>query len=76
MVLLFLGVAKSGIVLYFFLPEGQRRGGWQTFLGITKHTWSSIHNWCGLLLIALILVHIILHWKWILEMTKNIFKGK
>lgn len=76
MVLLFLGVAKSGIVLYFFLPAGQRRGGWQTFFGLTKHTWSAIHNWCGLLLIALILVHIILHWKWILEMTKNIFKGK
>lgn len=32
MVLLFLGVAKSGIVLCFFLPEGQRRGGWRTFL--------------------------------------------
>lgn len=74
MVFLFLVVAKSGIVLYFFLPEGQRRAGWQSFFGIARHTWKDIHELSGILMIALIFLHIILHLKWLLEMTKNILK--
>lgn len=70
----FLVVAVSGVILFFFLPSGVRRGGYQEFLGIERHTLVSLHNWCGLILIILIAVHFVLHWRWILEMTKKYFK--
>jgi len=33
-----------------------------------------IHDWSGLVLAVLVLVHLILHWKWIKEMTVKIFQ--
>lgn len=74
MVILFLGTAISGLVLFFFLPEGQRRGGYQEFLGIIKRDWVNFHNRCGLILIFLVAIHLILHWKWFWETTKNFLK--
>ena len=35
-----------------------------------------IHDWSGLIMGILVLVHIVLHWKWIVSMTKSFFKGK
>jgi hypothetical protein len=35
-----------------------------------------IHDWSGLLMVILVFIHIILHWKWIISMTKIIFKRK
>lgn len=32
-----------------------------------------IHDWSGIVMVALVLVHLIQHWKWIVSMTKHIF---
>ena len=37
-------------------------------------TISSIHDWSGIILVLLILLHIILHWNWIICMTKKMLK--
>lgn len=38
---------------------------------------SIIHDWSGIILAALVLVHLIMHYEWIKCMTKNIFgKGE
>ena len=68
--------ALSGLVIFLFLPRGARQGGFQEFFGITKGTWTTMHNWMGILLILFVLIHLILHWRWIFSMTKAIFKGK
>lgn len=39
-------------------------------------TISSIHDWSGLIMVMLVLVHLILHFNWIVCMTKNIFFKK
>ncbi|MEM4625370.1 MAG: DUF4405 domain-containing protein [Candidatus Pacearchaeota archaeon] len=72
----FLITAITGLIIFFFLPSGIKQGRYQTFLGITKGTWSFIHNWSGIIFIVLLLIHLILHWKWIVTMTKSIFKRK
>jgi hypothetical protein len=71
----FVVTSMTGLVLYFFLPSGIPRGSYQTFLNITKHDWSSIHNTFGLLMILFTFIHIILHFKWILSMTRLFFKN-
>jgi hypothetical protein len=44
-------------------------------LGIARHVLVDVHNWSGAILIALIIVHLILHWDWIVRMTKDILFG-
>jgi len=35
---------------------------------------SIIHDYSGLILSVLVLIHIFLHWKWIIGISKQIFK--
>ena len=35
---------------------------------------SLLHDWSGLIMGLLVLIHLILHWRWIVAVTKNIFK--
>lgn len=76
MTLSFVVVAISGLVIFFFLPSGVRQGGLQEFWGIEKNTWVDIHNWSGIVFVVLVLLHFVLHWRWIVCMTKNIFSNK
>lgn len=69
--------AVTGLIIFFFLPGGVKQGRLQEFMGIIKENWTSVHNWVGIAMIVLSLVHLMLHWNWIVCMTKNIFsKGK
>ena len=70
----FLVVAKTGLIIFFFLPSGVRQGRYQEFFGIAKSTYSVIHDWAGIIMIVLVLIHLILHWRWIVCNFKNAFK--
>jgi len=37
---------------------------------------STLHDFSGLIMGLLVLVHLVLHWKWIVAVTKSIFKRK
>jgi cytochrome b subunit of formate dehydrogenase len=64
----------SGFVLWQVLPGGYRGGGGGgTFLW-SRETWIDIHAWSALVLIAIVILHIILHWGWIVRLTKSYFK--
>ena len=76
MIIFFVIIAITGLVSFFFLPEGVRQGGYQEFLGIIKKDWNNIHNYFGIALIIIMLIHLGLHWNWILCMTENIFTKK
>ncbi len=43
---------------------------------ISPRTISAIHDWSGLVMGILVLVHLALHWNWIVAMTKQIFGRK
>jgi hypothetical protein len=54
----------SGLVLYLVLPEGGGRGsGWATYLGIARNQWVTMHNYTSLVFAALLIIHLLLHWK-------------
>jgi hypothetical protein len=64
----------SGIILWQVLPGGYRGGAdGGTFLW-ARSTWVDIHTWSALVLAAIVIVHIILHWGWIVRLTKSYFK--
>ncbi|MBN2077155.1 MAG: DUF4405 domain-containing protein [Dehalococcoidales bacterium] len=76
--------ALTGFALWLGFPEGGSGAGRLyggvsnlSFWGLTKHTWIDIHDWVAVALVALVLVHIVLHWKWIIRVGKNILtKGE
>ncbi|MEA3342655.1 MAG: DUF4405 domain-containing protein [archaeon] len=70
----FLITAVTGLILFFFLPGGVSHGRYQLFMEITKGTWLTVHNWAGIVIIILVIIHFILHWNWMVDMTKNLFK--
>jgi len=76
MTLSFIVTAITGLIIFFFLPSGVRQGSTQTFLGIIKGTWSFVHDWSGIIFIILVILHLILHWNWVIAITKNIFTKK
>lgn len=74
-----LAVALASVVTgayFLFLPTGGYQGGRNASYGITilagRHTWSDAHAWAGALAIAAVLVHLVLHWPWVLQTTRRI----
>ena len=65
--LAFVFSAISGIVFLFPVAESGRA------LGVTYGVWDQIHIWGSLLMIAGVLAHLVLHWKWMVAMTKKTF---
>jgi len=84
MLLLALFQAISGFVLWLVLPGGGRgymggKGGGlateSTFLW-SRHTWMDLHDWVAVALVVLVALHLILHLRWIVYMTKAYFGQK
>ena len=78
MALLALCQAVSGFVLWVVLPRGGYMGGRGsdgTFLW-TRDGWINIHDWTAVALVVIVVTHIILHWGWIVRMTKSYFRPK
>jgi hypothetical protein len=65
-------LTSTGLLLYFVLPpgNGHRAAVW----GMGRHDWGEIHLVLSLILLALMVVHLMLHWKWIRQVTKECSK--
>ncbi|MEM4330607.1 MAG: DUF4405 domain-containing protein [Candidatus Pacearchaeota archaeon] len=74
LIISFLINSISALIIFFFLPSGVRQGRYQLFLGITKGFYSSTHEISGIIFITLVIIHLLLHWKWLIYTSKNFFK--
>jgi hypothetical protein len=68
------GIGIAGLVsavsgLVFLVPGDPTTG----ILGISYQAWNSLHTWSSLAAIAGVGAHVVLHWKWMVAMTKQIF---
>ena len=74
--------AVSGFILWFALPRGGGYGGRfgvgaeSTFWSLSRHTWLDIHDWAAVIIVAVVIIHLVLHWKWIIYLTKKVFQAK
>lgn len=60
--------------MFFLIPSGVPRGRYQEYLGITKATWTLIHNRSAIMMTVFIGIHFVLHKRWICCTTRNILK--
>ena len=67
--------ALSGIY-FLFAPSGGYQGGRNPMYGITilfsRYTWEDVHLWGGLAMIAAVLIHLSIHWRWFGTMARRI----
>jgi hypothetical protein len=63
----------TGLVLDLFLPSGSGRGGnWATYLGLTRDQWVTMHNYSSLVFAALLIIHLLLHWKFFRNIRRSL----
>ena len=71
--------ALSGLVL-FVAPSGYQGGRnpyyLETVLFLSTHDWSTVHTWGSLAMIAGVGAHLVLHWNWMVCMTKKLLVRK
>jgi hypothetical protein len=70
--LAFMVVALTGLLLWLVLPAGRGSSAY-LFWGLSKRTWMDIHDWAGVVMLAGVALHFLLHWKWIVCVGKRYF---
>ena len=60
--------AVSGIV--FLLPSSLANGQLH-ILSVSYQAWNQLHTWSSLVMVAGALLHVALHWQWVVSMTKK-----
>ena len=63
-----------GTAVAWLLSTGGRDG--VAPLGIARSTWGDLHTWFSLVMIAGAIVHLALHWEWVVALTRRLRAGK
>ncbi len=73
-----IAAALSGIY-FLFLPSGGYQGGRNPFYNVTilfsRSTWDDLHTWGGVAMIAAAIIHLAIHWPWVVSMARRTWKG-
>lgn len=71
----FLVSAVSGLV--FLVPGGwlSLMGSATTALGVSFATWRTLHDWSAVVMIAGVVLHTALHWRWVTTMVRRLAGG-
>ncbi len=76
----------SSYVIWFIVPRGVGlhgntycsgnglgpTGNCVNFLGMVRYSWIKFHNWAAVAFVVILLIHIVLHWGWIIATTRRI----
>jgi len=67
MFIAFLVEAISGFILWFVLP----RGSGKSIFILQRFQWLNMHDYFAIALVLLVLIHLILNWRWIKSWIKK-----
>jgi len=62
-------LTTTGVLSRYVLPPGSGR--YATLWGLNRHGWGDIHFWVAVVLLGVLALHLVLHWKWILYAVKG-----
>jgi hypothetical protein len=62
----------SALVLFFVLPSCGHGGGANDFLSVGQSTWAIVHDGAGLLIIALMALHLVLHYPYLRHLDRHL----
>jgi hypothetical protein len=68
-------VAILSGIYFLFVPSGGFQGGRNRFYNLQilfdRHTWDDLHTWGGIAMIAVAIIHLIIHWNWVVGMARR-----
>jgi cytochrome b561 len=73
--ILFLFECLSGFVIWLIMPRGRDNyfemieGIGRTFWGLQRDVWSDLHAWVAIVIVAIVILHIAMHWRWVIRTT-------
>jgi cytochrome bd-type quinol oxidase subunit 2 len=71
------GMTLIGILLGLVIPTGHVSfESSKYFLGLHRHQWGNIHAYLSIAFVVLIIIHLVLSWKWVTAKTSQIFKKR
>ena len=62
-------LTTTGILTRYVLPPGSGR--YATLWGLDRHGWGDIHFWVAVVLLGVLALHLVLHWRWVVCMVKG-----
>jgi hypothetical protein len=61
----FLFLTTTGVLMRYILPPGSGR--FSSIWGLSRHEWGAIHFWISVAFFSVLIVHLLLHWRWIIH---------
>lgn len=65
----FVFLATTGVLLFYTLPPGSGR--FTTVWGLDRHDWGEVHLWVAVALFSTLALHLVLHWQWLVNLTRG-----
>ena len=65
----FCAMTGTGLMMAYRLPPGSQGGRGLTVAGLRRHEWGDIHLALSFAFVALIAVHLAMHWKWLVRVA-------
>jgi len=65
----FVFLTVTGVLMHYILPPGS--GPYMSLWGLNRHDWGNLHFWVSAVLFAVLSVHLVLHWRWIICVIKG-----
>lgn len=62
-------LAATGMLMRFVLPPGS--GHFKALWGMDRHEWGDVHFWIAVTLLSILVVHLFLHWRWIVSVIQG-----
>lgn len=69
-----LGLVATGLMMKYIMPPGSGRHGLLLW-GWNRHEWGDVHFWLSVSAIALVVIHLFLHWQWVCTTIGRMFTG-
>ena len=66
-----LAMIATGIILRFTLPPGS--GHSLVLWNLSRHQWGDLHFWLALCAAAIVILHLALHWTWVVTVVRRWF---
>ena len=65
-----------GLLLALVIPSGRGGQAEKYFMGLHRHAWADLHYYLALFLVGLLILHVWLNWKWVIQSTKRYFPSR
>ncbi len=64
------GLITTGLLMKYIMPPGT--GHWLALGGMNRHGWGEIHFWLAVLACILMVLHVFLHWQWVVGTVRRL----